>query len=394
MIKSIILTYLPMKTQFEIQFWNEFADNLGFKGYKIYHLGDKTFNNKYVKNIYIPRQLDKTFESLEEYYDYNLALHWKNYIDDSFLRESAYYPSILLNGYKKLICIANLIDRLIKNNNVVLVVTWTQTTHVSYLARNIAKYYNIPTYEAERAPFDNFIWIEKEGIFEDSDIKNQYKYNESNLYFEIGANIVEELKNNVNGFRIEKNNRNIKKYKFEKTLFVLVMDSIYGSCWLPQSFSISKKRYKNFDEPCKYINRFQQKVDLWGGELIVKPHPSCKYLYENEININAKIVNDNLKSILSQADYIICNHTKVAFAALALEKKIICTAKNIVLYSGVGNYFSSIEGIKLLDVKNIEDSDKQKINHYFGWLACNYFFTVQNDCGYQSVDEFIKKTGL
>lgn len=391
-MKSVIITYLPLKTEFEIAFWNNFVNILSERGYKVFHLGNRFLHNSNVENIYVPRHLDKVYMELYKFYEIQQITTLDFEVYESFYRELQYgYASFDL-GFKGAVCIKNLIHYLFCKYKIELVITWTQTTHISYITRKIAKRYRVPVYEAERAPFNEYIWIEKNGIFNQSDIYKRYDSSIIDKYYiENGREIAKKVINNVNCFRKEK----IKEYNLEckskEPLFLLLMDSVYGSCWLPKEFPVSKIRYDNMENPCAYINYLNERIESLGGKLVVKPHPSCTYLHKHASEINAKVLDVNLNSILKQADYVICNHTKTSFAALALEKKLLCTRNNIALVSGVGAYFDSINDINTSNIYEYDDKEREKMYNFFGWLSCEYFYTIKKDGKHQSIELLINK---
>lgn len=379
-MKSVLLTYLPMKTEFEIKFWNLLVDNLTARGFTIIHLGNKRINNKNVINYYIPRDLNQVYYMLKnEYYD-NKDIISRDCIDNIYIREREYGYASGIEGYNALLYEANFVANIFELYNVKRVITWTKLTHISFVTKKVAEKLNIISYEAERAPLNEYIWIEKKGIFNESEIWENYNRNNINEeYIRKGIKLADDLKKNVYGFRERKGEDDIPTVR--PPFFLLVMDNVYGSGWMPKTNEMSNIRYSERELPEKYIDKLNKRVEEIGGTLIVKLHPSCKYPFINKKNI----CNSDLKELLEKADYVICNHTKVSFPALALKKKIICTTKNIIMAAMDIYYEPKIEELNIKKIRNIDGENERKMYNYFGWLASEFFFTLPNNDGNNSL---------
>lgn len=379
-MKSVLLTYLPMKTDFEIRFWSLLVENLIDMGFTVVHLGNKKISNEKVINYYIPRDLNQVYNAFTREHCNYIDLISREDIENIYERERAYGYAQGKEGYDALLYESNFIADIFKKYKVNRVITWTKITHISYITRKLAEKFNVVFYEAERAPLNNYIWIEKTGIFNESEIWEKYNENTiSKEYIDKGIKIADELKKNVYGFRERKGEDIIPTVT--TPLFLLVMDSVYGSGWMPKNNPISTIRYSEREVPEQYIEKLNKRVKEIGGTLIVKPHPSCKYPFTNVKNI----CNSDLKELLEKADYVICNHTKVSFPALALKKKIIFTTKNIVMAAMDIYYEPHVDKIELKKIHSISGENERKMYNFFGWLACEYFYTLPNNEGNRSL---------
>lgn len=378
-VKNIILTYIPVTKPNENIFWRQFARWCAYFGYRIFYIGNNELNAPNVNNIYLPRILEEIYEILPRYNDQFCNISTLKLIE-CYNREFMFQKTFSQKGYRALIRLANYYEELLDNLQPEFIITWTQLTPASYIIREIAKMKNIPTYEAERAPLNNYFWIEPKGIFEQSEIWN--KYNENNIqlqYIEKGKRIAEDLVSNVYGFRSPNNIIDDSDIKYENELYFIPMDNVFEVGWLPKNHSVSVARFPHHPEPIEFLNRLQEKVEEFRGTLLVRPHPSCSYLQNHGYH---NTVQYDLKKILQQADYVLCNYTKVAFPALAMGKTIITFSKNIVACSGVCFYYKTINELSQ-EIRYIQKSDSywMKIYNFLGWLAIEHFYTYDCDGG-------------
>jgi Putative glycosyl/glycerophosphate transferases involved in teichoic acid biosynthesis TagF/TagB/EpsJ/RodC len=390
MDRIVIFTYLPLKTEFEMRFWNEMSDAFKNKGYQVVHFGNKRLNNINVININMPRNLDTLYEEYKSeifiYIERKKSILGRNVLADCLEREIDFGQvdaSRSRNvGYYVLRYIEQKILEYCNKYYVGAIITWGQLTPVSLLARKIGNVKTIPTFEAERAPLNNFIWIEREGIFGEAKVW-KCKIEQNVDLIRLGKDIRKELIRNVYGFRENGNSRGFTNFiPKDKKVFFLPMDNIYEVGWLPERYSISQKRFPFFCEPMDYINKLNLWVKEHNGILIVKPHPSCNY-FDVSKEYDFIMTKGDLKELLILADVVICNYTKVAFAALALKKKVVVLAKNIILLSGICNYYPRIEEIKWEEVNcELDRNSSDIIDNFFGWLAKKYFWSCDNICDF------------
>lgn len=398
MNRMIILTYLPLKTKFEICFWNKMIEACSNKGYQVIHFGNKRISNINVININMPRNLNEFYREYEkDIYSYLVgkeSIIGKEGLIDCLEREIAFGQVDVSEssniGYAVLRYMEQKILEYCNKYYVGAIVTWGQLTPVSLIARKIGKIKNIPTFEAERAPLNNFIWIEEEGIFGEAKIW-EYEIKHDADFIKTGKKIRKDLVENVYGFR-DKSSTDRFDYNSDfdgKKIFFLPMDNVYEVGWLPENYSVSRKRFPCFCEPMNFINKLNMWVKQHDGILIVRPHPSCDY-FDISQEYDFVMTRGDLKKLLTLADVVFCNYTKVAFAALALGKKVVLLSKNIILLSGVCKYYSCVEDIKWEnDSVELNKNTMDAVDNFFGWLAKKYFWSCSNE--YNNICDFVEK---
>lgn len=391
--KCVLLTWLPMKTKFEKKFWNLFVEECFHKGYEIIHIGNKMIDSPIVNNLFYARELDTLFimneETIKTIDDNVNKILEESVLDDLLFREVEFgqiSKQIAAEyGIRILRYMESVIINLLNDYEISLIMTWTQLTPFSFIANRIGKKLNIQTFEAERAPLNDFIWIEKKGILNESAIWDMKLENMSS-YRDIGKKIRKEILENVYGFRTPKKTDDSIPEKTTKRVFFVPMDNIYEAGWLPKEFSVSQKRFPSHDLP--YV--FLQKLKGWVGDdsLIIKPHPSCRVF--DECKGDLEFTNADLKDLLEVSDVVICNYTKVAFVALAMRKKLILFAPNIAYLSGVCKMYSNIFDIEdsYIDEGFVDDYD-ERVESFFGWLAKEYFWSDNKEYNY--IKDFVEK---
>lgn len=228
MDRIVIFTYLPLKTEFEMRFWNEMSDAFKNKGYQVVHFGNKRLNNINVININMPRNLDTLYEEYKSeifiYIERKKSILGRNVLADCLEREIDFGQvdaSRSRNvGYYVLRYIEQKILEYCNKYYVGAIITWGQLTPVSLLARKIGNVKTIPTFEAERAPLNNFIWIEREGIFGEAKVW-KCKIEQNVDLIRLGKDIRKELIRNVYGFRENGNSRGFTNFipKDKKVFF-------------------------------------------------------------------------------------------------------------------------------------------------------------------------------
>lgn len=383
--KAVIITCIPIKKSFEKEFWETFVRSLVRKKYTVYLLNDIPLNCG-ESFVFLPRNLDsinvpKSFNEKMgvEYFDTDLNIY--------LYREILFMKCKSLKGKISIQYILYIIYNILKKHTIVSIITWGELSPASYLSRWLIKKtrINIPLYEAERAPFDEYIWIEKDGIFEQSKLWKKSIPPIDNKYVKLGNIELEKLKNNVYGFRKDKNyNDSVNCLKSSNNLAFLPMDNVYETGWMPRNLNQTTMEHMNLGEPFAFIEKLQQACESLDYSLSVRKHPSCKY-----------ILNDNrfeLKDEILKSKICFCNYTKVAFPIIALNKPLITFVKNPVLLTGKALYLDDLSKLNSFYIEEAEKlslKSEDAVSNSLGWMLSECFYTNDENEEHLQVENLV-----
>lgn len=364
---------MPIKN-IERIFWKQFVQYCDSLNYNIVYIGEYEFNDDNVTSIRFPKNLDDLHITSE-----NIPVYLSEEIVQAcFIRELTYGKINELNGYKSILGLACKLEDIVRQYNPELIITWTQLLPVSFLLREIAKETNIKVYEAERAPINNYIWIEPNGIHNLSKIWDIYPNVELNEnYIEKGKAVANDLLNNVYGFRYHQKQQ-MSPLNGEKPIIFVPLDYVFESGWIPQEHPVCQERYSTMPSPFLYIDYLNDCFKKNGGTLYIKPHPGCRY-FDNIDKRKYNLINNDLEYLLRISDYVFCNYTKVAFPALAMGKTVVTFVKNIALCSNAC-FYQDIKNHLSIENFQIEKNEEHwnNIYNYFGWLS-TYFYKISEE---------------
>lgn len=383
--KCIILSYAPIKSNFEFTFWNRFCCLCISFGYSVYYVGPIAFPNSMVNSYIVPRNLEDVYNALSNEILYDIID--RKMVDICYRREKAFMKSDGIKSFLAIHKILTLFRNINLAHDIKAIVAWTRITPASFLIWEYAKKNHIPCFEAERAPFSNFIWIEKTGILNQAKMWKEYTPRVG-CCPELGKRVSNELKNNVYGFRTSFRS-NCKSFIKRKKVLFCPMDNIYESVWLPQDHPLSCERYPDVPSPDEFLNLLYDMAVSWDYELVIRTHPSCHYIQKEKFP-KLKICDDDLAYLLGVSDLVLCGHTKVSYPAVALGKDVITYVKNTVLCAGLGNKINLINCVNEQPAHINKDKYYwERVYNFFGWLASSYFYTTNREG--QQIDTFVEE---
>lgn len=384
MNKAIILTGIPVKKSFEKKFWVYFIKVILEKRIKVFLFNDIALNCGEIF-IFTPRD----FKKLE---NHTLIENAYSFLIDEYIKDYMIYKTIVSEccfceiEENVSYIIENLVE-VFENNNVLAVIAWSELTPGSFLSRWLIRKldYRAGFYEAERAPLDNYIWIEKNGIFDKSKLWHKDFPNLNEKYILKGEKEFDNLRNNVYGFRKQLNDEDEQINDFENNIF-FPFDNIYEVGWFPNIVKCETMNYCKLYDPKSFIYSIKTRCFELGYELTIRKHPSCKYI--KDVN------RQNLKKLIEKSKFCMCNYTKVAFPIISLNKPLITFVKNPVLLIGKAIY---IESAKQLTSKVIEDAYKaaecsmEIACNRLGWMVYECFYSIESQIEQKRLEEFICK---
>lgn len=144
--------------------------------------------------------------------------------------------------------------------------------------------------------------------------------------------------------------------------------------------------YRKLCDPKSFIHSIKTRCFELGYELTIRKHPSCKYLKDAN--------KQNLKKLIENSKFCMCNYTKVAFPIISLNKPLITFVKNPVLLIGKAIY---IESAEQLTSKVVEDAYKasecpmEVACNRLGWMVYECFFSIETQTEQKRIEKFICK---
>ncbi|KST91473.1 hypothetical protein KF134_1247 [Lactococcus lactis subsp. lactis] len=362
MKKSVLLTNIPYKTEFEHKFWDYLTTILDTKGILVIHIGRKSINPNHVLNY----DLDKDF-CISSFVDDNET--FPKYLSEVAIRYCYKENCSLLQGKQYVNSLYKNLSKLFEEREVIASLYWGNTEPISIIAHEISNAYQILNFEVERSPINDHLWIDPEGIFNDKSIRKKIPPKIDD-YYDAGYQVVENLKSNIYGFRKKRYKKN-EKYIKNKLKVFLPLDNVIESAWLPREYFLSRERYKFYESPLELLDAISNLKNI---DVIVGSHPSCSYLNDKNFSKykNIRLITDyDLEYYIKKADIVLCGHTKVAFVAASFRKSMYLFTDNIISLCGYGKKFKD----HLIN-EGVPSKGYRCFINYCGWLSREYFYTL------------------
>jgi hypothetical protein len=310
--------------------------------------------------------------------------------------------------YRGLAILANYIETSFNLLKPAFVFTTNKIDHNVAFFRMAAKYRGIETALSERSPINN-MWIEPDGLFQESDIWNKWPHAKRNedisRYTAIGEKEISQLRADPYGHRKEAVVHEQLPERitgFNGPVFFLPMDNVLWTGWQQKDHPQNPVDSPIVDDPIVAINKIHESVKQLNGLLVIKKHPADLYLTPERLDDDIVFIDTDIKELIKASDVVICFNTKVAFPALALGKAVVTLAPNPVAAEDVTYHTLKLAEVPevLAAALNKVDLENKLENYkpFLGWLATRFFYSnnISTDPNYRKdpqvlVEEILEK---
>lgn len=135
--KCIILSYAPIKSNFEFTFWNRFCCLCISFGYSVYYIGPIAFPNSMVNSYIVPRNLEDVYNALSNEILYDIID--RKMVDICYRREKAFMKRDGIKSFLAIHKILTLFRNINLAHDIKAIVAWTRITPTSFLIWEYAK---------------------------------------------------------------------------------------------------------------------------------------------------------------------------------------------------------------------------------------------------------------
>ena len=292
------------------------------------------------------------------------------------------YDSYKVNVRAGLERLAAYVDSVVRQLCPSAVITTNKIDHPCYLFRKAAQHYNQGTWLIERSPFDS-IWLEPDGIFLESQIWERAK-NIDESYVPTGNQVIQIMKDNPAGFRkdeVENTQPDLTAYN--KPLILLPMDNVLWTGWEQLDHPQRLRDYPIFDTPQQAMQKLADIVESIGGTLLIKKHPSDRYITPDNIPTGARLIDGDLNHLINAVDAIVTFNTKLAYVGLSFDKPVVTLAPNTAAVNDVTYHTTEIDQIESVlqeALGRVNFSERhQQFKRLCGWLVTEYFYGLDGD---------------
>lgn len=330
---NVILLINPSHAhEIEKTFWEEFGEQATNQGYQIVELAFRNVT-PYSKNLTIvhpARALDlakkyNNYESKERpgWVDEKLLNHYSDWEHRRWQLDK-YYPKVKVGISNT----AKFIDEVILKINPAMVVTTNKIDWPNNFGFLAAKHYGIDYFFIERSPLDSHI-IETEGMFGESNVAERLIFSrglELSRISKLRADaLIEKMTLNPYGFRADEAIKSsLPLLDHSKKVFFLPLDNIIWTGWGMPLGEQGKIDYPIYGSPSDALQKISKEVRALGGQLVIKPHPSCKEWSRLSSEIpNVIFCDSDLQELVQAADVVVTFLTKVSYVALAYNKPVV-----------------------------------------------------------------------
>ncbi|WP_233205226.1 glycosyltransferase [Alkalicaulis satelles] len=390
--KPIVLVQPSVHTALESSFWLDVAKQLKQDGYELIHIAyeDKKFINsgkKLTDTVLFHPPLGKVGAAMSRSgkapakprAQLNAAVSAAKTLAPLTRRDNGTDASSLTLGLK---AYCTVIEDLIASVDPAVIITTNHILPNVSLAHEAARACAIPAVIAERSPFGT-LWLEQEGLFAKSAIWNEYKNAAATSpeHSKRGQAVRSWLRDNIDGgFREPLRKQNLKISDLPRPVIFLPMDNVSQTAWIDLSHPNNALDYPGFSSPFEAMKEIQAEVARRGGTLVIKPHPTDDHIHAGSIPQGALFYNEDLSHIVSECDAVVTFLTKIAFAAQAASKPVICLAKNPINASGCTYTTAEFGGLSACFDAALSKKDfakrEQRFDAFCGWLDTQFYLPL------------------
>lgn len=223
---------------------------------------------------------------------------------------------------------AKFIDEIVKKLNPSMIITTNKIDWPNNFGFRAAMYYGIDYFFIERSPLDSHI-IENIGMFSESKRAERLIFERigspDKVSIHEGLSLIKRLTANPYGFRADEAIKNpLPLLDEDKKVFFLPLDNIIWTGWGMELGEQGDIDYPVYKTPLEALSRISKEVVGLGGQLVVKPHPSCKEWSRLSQELPEIIFcNSDLQDLVKKADVVVTFLTKVTYVALAYNKPVV-----------------------------------------------------------------------
>lgn len=389
--KPIVLINASHSQLFERTFWKEFVQSARKHGQAVVDLNFRKVDPLHAARTFVyPARLSDLNRKLSSFADKPLPPWADNALVDIHVdwerrrwQENATQTEIE-SGCRALCAF---IDAFFQAAQPSLIVTTNKIDHPNHFGYLAAHHYGIPYRFAERSPLNTYI-IEKVGMFSESGFPDflQRKLQQSRADRNSESKIIRrDILKFPYGFRSDEARIDIEERidASDRPLFFLPLDNLLWTGWAQLRHPQGNIDYPVFRDPREALTAIHHAVTRnFEGELIVKPHPSCRE-WQNisadfpEINF----VDGDLDALTTKADVILTFLTKVAYLGLAKGKPVVSFGAGPLDGTGATYQVQHSDKLDLVLAEALEKKGLQdKISRFNTMLpiAQDFFFAGGN----------------
>jgi glycosyltransferase involved in cell wall biosynthesis len=207
-----------------------------------------------------------------------------------------------------------------------LVIVYNEIDHPQRLAILAAQAYGVPLKIMERSPFMG-VWLEDFGLFDKS---RAFRDQLPNSDPAESRSLIRMLSEQIEGFREGQFKTKAAVDRYVRPIVFLALDNFLWTAHIEGTLARYQAHYHPISDVQAVIDRLSKLCNDMEGQLVVKPHPSCKEAERLTYPQGSTFYTGNLPDLLRSADVVVGWNSKVLFNALALEKPVICLGPNPV----------------------------------------------------------------
>lgn len=390
--KPVVLVQPSVHTPLESSFWLDVAKQLERDGHEVIHIAyeDKKFlrsGKKLTDRALFHPPLGKVGTALSRSGNspanpcaqLSVAVSAAKSLAPLTRRDSGADSFSLELGLKSY---CTVVEDLIASVDPAVVITTNHILPNVSLAHEAARAYAIPAVIVERSPFGT-LWLEEEGLFAKSAIWRDYPVDAAKTpdFAERGQAVRSWLRDNIDGgFREPLREQNLKISDLPRPVIFLPMDNVSQTAWIDPSHPNNALDYPGYASPFEAMKLIQTDVARRGGTLVIKPHPTDDHIHARSIPQGAVFYNEDLSHIVSECDTVVTFLTKIAFAAQAASKPVICLAKNPINASGCTYTPAEFGGLSACVDAALSKQDfakrEQRFDAFCGWLDAQFYLPL------------------
>lgn len=330
--------------ELEREFWQSYIANAKNRGFEVVELAFRSVtpfsSNPTIVSPARAVDLARKYDNFNNYdrprwFDNDLLNHYSDWEHRRW--QLGKYHSKVKIGIENT---AKFIDEVIRSLNPTMIITTNKIDWPNNFGFLAAKHYAINYYFIERSPLDSHI-IEDVGMFSESRRTERLIFDQNIIVNkavgESSNSLINRLAANPYGFRAEEAVKNtLPELMSDKKIFFLPLDNIIWTGW-GMNFGVQGEiDYPLYKTPSQALARLATEIGELGGQLVVKPHPSCREWPRLAPDLPEVVFCDSdLQELVNIADVVVTFLTKVSYVALAFDKPVVSFGGGLVDNLGI-----------------------------------------------------------
>lgn len=412
--RNLAIFYPTLRTPEERTFWRAFVDRVKARGYdpivvlmrKPETIDAETVLGEGVRVI----QLPMTLFTLGQHPDFTAfgpnaprqeprlpqAME-EHYVESEFIqeicRDRAVHHGLHRLLRESVITYTNWVSRFLREARVAKVIVNNDTQMRALAVRTIAEAAGIEVMHSERSPFTTQ-WFDQGGFYARTEAKALLAdgaWEQPGPHEAVGRELVRQLREDPAGHRSRELRKDLRTAATSaangpdgrRLKFLLPMDAVMNTGWAPRGHPLQPVNYPLFRSPIEAIRALAEVAKRFDATLVIKRHPSDRYLSMLSLPEGVEVYDGPLERALGEADLVFCFLTKVAFAALAMERPVVTLSPGIPALSGLTAHCATLEDIpaqvEAALATTPSDARRTRLARFLGYLHRHFFVDLTLD---------------